>query len=90
VLNAPVSEIILNESRIRVLVSQGEAASVPEHVRMGKQGQGSGGAVFMQGQVHGRSVQQLPLFANKECPTGRFHPCAFFEPSSDCPQLVAA
>jgi hypothetical protein len=41
VLNVPVSEIILNEPRIRALVGQCEAASVAQHVRMGKQGQGS-------------------------------------------------
>ena len=43
VLNVPVSKIVLNEPRIRALVGQGEAASVAQHVRMGKQGQGSGG-----------------------------------------------
>ena len=46
VLDVPVSEVILNEPRIRALVGQGEAASVAQHVRMGKQGQGSGGAVL--------------------------------------------
>ena len=62
-LNVPVSKIVLNEPRIRALVGQGEAASVAQHMRMGKQGQGSGGAVFSQGQVHGGSVQRLPLLA---------------------------
>jgi hypothetical protein len=38
-----VSEIVLNEHRIRALVGQSEAASVAQHMRMGKQGQGSGG-----------------------------------------------
>ena len=47
VLNVPVSEIVLNEPRIRALVGQGEAASVAQHVRMGEQRQGSGGAVFL-------------------------------------------
>src|ERR1039457_4703222 len=56
VLNVPVSKIVLNEPRIRALVGQGEAASVAQHMRVGKQGQGSGGAVFLQGQVHGGSV----------------------------------
>jgi len=34
VLNVPVSEKILNEPGIRALVGQGEAARVPQHVRM--------------------------------------------------------
>jgi hypothetical protein len=42
VLNVPVSKIVLNEPRIRALVGKSEAASMVQHVRMGKQGQGSG------------------------------------------------
>jgi L-fuconolactonase len=38
VLNVPVSEVILNEPRIRALVGQSEAASVAQHVRMGEDG----------------------------------------------------
>jgi hypothetical protein len=45
-----VSEIILNESGIRALIGQGEAASVAQHVGMDEQGQGSGGAVLSQEQ----------------------------------------
>jgi hypothetical protein len=48
VLDAAVSKVILNEPRIRALVSQGEAASVAQHVGMGAQRQGSGDAVFVQ------------------------------------------
>jgi len=81
---------MLNEPRIRDLVGQGEAASVAEHVRMGKQGQGSGGAVFSQSQVHGRSVQRLPLLADKECLAGRIHSGAFFQSCADGPQLVGS
>jgi hypothetical protein len=32
VLNVPVSEIILNEPRVRSLIGKSEAASVPKHV----------------------------------------------------------
>jgi hypothetical protein len=32
VLNVPVTEIILNEPRVRALIGKGEAASVAEHV----------------------------------------------------------
>ena len=71
-LNVPVSEVILNEPSIRALIGQGEAASVAQHVGMGEQGQGSGGAVFSQEQVNGRAVQRLALLAYKERLAGRF------------------
>jgi hypothetical protein len=45
VLNVPMPQVILNEPRIRALVGKSEAANVAQHVRMGKQGQGSGGTV---------------------------------------------
>ena len=92
VLNVPVSEVILNEPRIRALVGQSEAASVAQHVGMGEQGQGSGGAVCPQEEIDRRTVQRLPLLADKQCSDGggRFHPGAFFEPRANGPQLVAA
>ena len=90
VLDVPMSEVILNEPSIRALIGQGEAASVAQHVGMGEQGQGSGGAVFSQGQVDGRAVQRLALLAYKERLAGRFHPGTFFQPCADGPQLVAA
>jgi hypothetical protein len=65
VLNVPVSEVILNEPRIRALVGQSEAASVAQHVGMGEQGQGSGGAVCPQEEIDRRTVQRLPLLADK-------------------------
>ena len=62
VLDVPVSEVILNEPSIRALIGQGEAASVAQHVGMGEQGQGSGGAVFSQEQVNGRAAgSAMPL-----------------------------
>ena len=42
VLNAAVSEIILNEPGISSLVGQGEAARMVRHVGMGIEGQGCG------------------------------------------------
>jgi hypothetical protein len=56
VLNVPVPEIILNEPRISALVSQGEAASVAQHVGMGEQGQGSGFAVSFHEQVRATNL----------------------------------
>jgi hypothetical protein len=49
-------------------------------VGVGKQGQGSVGAVFPQGKVNGRSVRRLPLLTDKERLAGRLHPGAFFQP----------
>jgi len=37
------------KDRVSALVSQSEASSVAQHVRMGKQGQGRVGAIFSQG-----------------------------------------
>jgi hypothetical protein len=53
VLNVAVSEVILNEPRIRALIGKSEATSVAQHVGMAKQGQGSCGAVFPQKQIDG-------------------------------------
>jgi len=33
-LNIPMPQIVLNEPRIRALISQGEAARVAQHVRV--------------------------------------------------------
>src|ERR1039458_10222428 len=85
VLNIPVSEIILNEARIRALVGESEAASVAQHVRMGEQGQGRCFAVCYQEQVDGGSVQGLALLADKERPAGGLHPGAFFQPNPNRP-----
>ena len=60
-----MAEIILNEPRIRALIGKGEAASVAQHVGMGEQEQGSGGAVFPQKEIDGRAVQRLALFGSR-------------------------
>ena len=82
-------EVILNEPGIRALIGKGEAASVAEHVGMGEQGQGCGGAVFSQSQIDRGSVQRLPLLTDKEGPAGRLHPGAFFQQCAYGQQLVA-
>src|ERR1700738_4344929 len=80
VLDVPMSEVILNEPSIRALIGQGEAASVAQHVGMGEQGQGSGGAVFSQDQVNCRAVQRLALLALKERIDCRFASGTCFPP----------
>lgn len=90
VLNVAVSKVILNEPCIRALVGKCEAASVAQHVRVGKQGQGNGGDVFSQGQVDGGSVQRRPLLTDKERLAGGLRPGALFQPGTNGPQLVAA
>jgi hypothetical protein len=66
------------------------SSDLAQHVRMGEQGQGSGGAVFSQGQVDCGPVQRLSLLAHKERLAGWLHACPFSEPCADGPQLVAA
>jgi hypothetical protein len=39
VLNVPVSEVVLNEPRVCHLIRKGKAASVAQHVGLGRQGQ---------------------------------------------------
>lgn len=90
VLNVPMSEIILNEPSIRALVGKGKAASVAQHVGMGEQGQGRGGAVFPKGKVDSGAVQRLSLLTDKERLAGRLHPGTFFQPCADGPQFVTA
>ena len=38
VLNIPMSQIVLNQPRVRALVGQGEAAGMAQHVRVGLNG----------------------------------------------------
>jgi hypothetical protein len=47
VLNIPMPEIILNEPGIASVVGKREAASVAQHVRMGREGEGGGFAIFL-------------------------------------------
>ena len=91
-LNLPVAQIILNEPRIRALVGKGEAARVAQHVRMGREGQGRGGARGLQKVVDAGTVQRLPLLAHKERFDGRgqFHTGADFQPCVDRPDFVGA
>jgi len=65
VLDVAVSEIILNQPSVRALVSEGEAASVAQHVGMSTEGQ-DGVTVFLQQQIDGRPVQRSALFTHKE------------------------
>ena len=51
VFDVPVAKVILNEPGIGALVGKGEAAGMAEHVGMGAEGQGSGGAVSGEAQL---------------------------------------
>ena len=72
-LNVAVSEVILNEPRIRALVGQGEAASMAQHVRMGKQGKGSAARALYFRRPAPVAVQRLALLTDKERLAGRLH-----------------
>jgi len=83
VLYVPMSQDILNQSRVRALVGKLRSRSVAQHEWMGAQRQGCGGAVFPQGQIDGGSVQRFSLLTDEKCFTGRFHPGAFCQPYAD-------
>jgi len=86
-----MSEPILNEPGIGALVCKSVAACVPEHVRMGVQGQATG-TVFLQKQIDGRPVQRLALFADKESlhRGWHLHPRTFLQPGAYRPQFLGA
>ena len=77
---------------MRALVGKREAAGMAQHVRVGREGQGSGGARGFQKVVDAGTVPRLPLLADKERLEGggQFHPGADFQPSIDCPDFVGA
>src|SRR5690242_11608031 len=80
VLNVPMPEIILNEPCVCALVGKRKAASVAQHVGMGREGQGGGLAACAKKQIDGRAVQRRALLADKETLAGRLHPGALLEP----------
>jgi hypothetical protein len=90
VLNVPMAEIILNEPGVGSLGGKREAASMAQHVGMGREGQGGCLAARIQHQIDGRAVQGLALLTHKERLASRFHPDALFQPRADCFQFIAA
>ena len=80
--------IVLDQSRIRTLVGQGEAASVAELVRVGREGKPGLVAIFADRKPGGAPVKWLALLAHEKRPAGRFHACAFGKPCLDDAQLV--
>ena len=83
-------EVVLNQPRIRALVDQGEAASVTELVRMGRQLKSGLVTVFADRKPGGAPIEGLALLAHKKRPAGRFHARAFGKPCLDDAQLVDA
>src|SRR5947207_2913281 len=83
VLNVAVAEIILDEPGVGSLVGQGEAASMAQHVGMGREGQGGRLAASVQNQIDGRAVQGPALLTDKKRLAGRLHPGALLEPCAD-------
>lgn len=66
--------MILYKPRVRALVGQGEAASVPELVRVGRQFQPGQVAVFSDHKPGGAPVQGVSRLAYKKRAAGRLHP----------------
>jgi hypothetical protein len=53
VLNVSMPEIILNEPRIRALISKRKATGMAQYVQMGKEGEGGGLTVRFQSEIGG-------------------------------------
>ncbi len=85
-----VSEIVLNQPRVRALVGQSEAASVPELVRVRGQVEPGQLAVFADGKPDVAPVEGLALLADKERLAGRLHPRTLGKPRPDGAQFVGA
>lgn len=86
--NIAMAEIVLNEPRVRALVGQGETASVPELVRVGRQFQPGQVAVFSDHKPGGAPVQGLSLLAYKKRAAGRLQPRALCGPRLDKPEFL--
>ena len=73
VLNIPVSQIILNEPRIRALVGEGKAARMTQHVRVGLHGQSCALAIGADRQPGRLTAERASAFTEKERIRLRFH-----------------
>ena len=82
-LNIPVSEIVLNQPRVRALVGQGKAARVAQHVRMGFDGQACAPAIVADHHPGGLTAERAAPFAEKERVGLRLHPGAVGQPCLD-------
>lgn len=65
-LNVSVSEIVLDQSRVRALIGKGEAASVAQHMRMGGQGQPRQLAIIANDQPYGLAAERPAQLSDKE------------------------
>jgi len=89
-LNVPVSQVILDEPRIRALVGQGEAAGVAEHVRMGDQGQPGPFAIGADQDPHHLATEGAAAIADEKGVGLGFQPGPLFQPDLDDPDFISA
>lgn len=85
-----MSEVVLNEPRVRALVGQGEAASMAELMGEGRPLKPGQVAVFADRKPGGAPVERLSLLTYKKRPAGRYHAGPFGKPGLDDAQLVGA
>jgi hypothetical protein len=90
VLDVAVAEVVLNEPRVRALVGQREAASVPQHVRVSIERESGQLAVGADRQPRGPAVQGRAPVADKKGSALGLQPGPFGKPCLERPQLVAA
>jgi hypothetical protein len=83
VLDVAMTQVVLNQSGIRALVGQREAARVTEHVRVRMDRETSGLAVPGEQKVDTRAVHGLALLAHEEGSTARSHRRPFLQPGGD-------
>jgi len=78
-----MAAVILNESCIRALIGQGEAADMAKHVRVSGQRQPGEFPIRADGRPDRFVVERTSPFADKESIPRWFHPRALFQPRLD-------
>jgi hypothetical protein len=87
-LYVPMPEVVLNQSRIRALIRQSEAAGMAEHVGMGGQGQPGQLPIAADRRPSRAAVEWPAPFADEEIIRYRFHGFPLLESRLDEPEFI--
>ena len=87
-LNVPVAEVILNKPGVRPLIRQGEAARVPQHVRVGGKGQPGPLSIIADRQPGRLAVHRPAPFAYEKGVRLGLHFRPLFQPCLDNFDLI--
>ena len=85
-----MAQIVLNQSGIRALVSEREAAGMAEHVGMRGERQAGQLPIAAQGRPDRPAIEWPPAFADKEPFGDGLHSRPFFEPCLDAAEFFGA